>query len=115
MTDATGVEELTADSFDTVINENSGLWLVEFGAEWCGPCQAMVPVLEQMAVESDAIRIGRVDVGDESELGKRFEVSSLPTIVIFEDGQPITRMYGAKTRRQLEASIARLASSEIDR
>ncbi|WP_032392041.1 thioredoxin family protein [Rhodococcoides fascians] len=110
MTETSKVAVLNTSSFDTTINDSSGLWLIEFGAEWCGPCKAMVPVLEQMAAESDSIQIGRVDVGDDSELGKRFDVTSLPTLVIFRNAEPLTRMYGAKTRRQMDAAIDRLPS-----
>ena len=81
-------------TFDEALNEG-GLMLVDFWAEWCGPCQMLGPVIESLAeqYEGKAV-IGKVNTDEEGELTMRFSVTSIPTVIFFKDGQEIDRKVG---------------------
>jgi thioredoxin 1 len=99
------VTELTSVSFDDFVAQQPGLCLVDFWAEWCGQCQSLGPVLEAVASEVDAIRIGKLDMSEHRAVGERHRVASLPTIVIFKNGNEVARLFGSKTKRQLHLAI----------
>lgn len=97
---------LTAENFDEAINTGPTAILVDFWASWCGPCRAIAPVLDAMADDmSDILRVGKVDVDAESGLAGRYAVRSIPTMILFRDGEPVTTLVGALPRHQLEEAI----------
>jgi thioredoxin 1 len=100
------VTEQTASTFNMV---SSGAWLVDFRAYWCGPCRTLEPVLTQLAEERAETRIGLVDINDCTDLAARFGVSSVPTLILFRDGEPHSRLHGAKMKRQLERALDDMA------
>jgi thioredoxin 1 len=102
------VAELTPTTVDDFLSESSGLCLVDFWAEWCRPCHALIPVLDELAGEGSGVHVGKVDVSEHTEVGDRFEIKSLPTIIIFRDGVPVSRLFGAKTLRQLHVALDRV-------
>ena len=73
---------------------SNGLVLVDFFANWCGPCKMIAPVLEEMAKEDDSFNIVKVDVDVEQELAMKFGVMSIPTLVLFKDGKPVSQKLG---------------------
>ena len=76
--------------------------LVDFWAEWCGPCKQITPILEEIAVEHDGkLRIAKVNVDENLEIARRFEVMSIPTLVLFKEGVAQRRLIGAKGKGQL--------------
>jgi thioredoxin 1 len=97
---------LDTQTFDEVIKGAQKLVLVDFWAEWCGPCKAMEPVLDSVASEigSDVI-IAKVNVDDNPELASRFQVMAIPTFLLFKDGQEIARIRGALPKDQLLSKI----------
>jgi thioredoxin 1 len=76
--------------------------LVDFWAEWCGPCKMVAPILEEIADEqAGALRIAKVNVDEAPELARRFQVMSIPTMILFRDGEPAAQIVGAKGKAQL--------------
>jgi thioredoxin 1 len=107
--------ELSELTFDHEIA--SGLWLVDFWAQWCAPCHGLAQTLHDLVTSSEpemgSFRVGKVDVSANPALGERFEVRSLPTIVFFREGREVRRMFGAKNRRQLLAEMSELAEPVV--
>jgi thioredoxin 1 len=93
---------LTAATFDEVVGEADRPLLVEFGAEWCPPCKVLAPVLDSIVADhGDRLILYKVDSDEHPDLVARFEVSSVPTTLVFEDGALVKRMVGARGKRQL--------------
>jgi thioredoxin 1 len=94
--------KLSDDTFDEEIKGSSEPVLVDFWAEWCGPCKAIAPALEEIATEKQGVlKVGKLNVDDNRDVTLRFDVMSIPTLILFKDGQPVARMIGAKGKRQL--------------
>ncbi len=99
---AQNISTLTDSSFDDEIKGATEPVLVDFWAEWCGPCKMIAPILEEIAGErAGQIRIAKVDVDANLEVARRFEVMSIPTLILFKDGAPKLRLVGAKGKGQL--------------
>ena len=99
---AGSITNLSETTFDEEVNSSTGPMLVDFWAEWCGPCKMLAPILEEIASEQDGVlRIAKVDVDQAPDLARRFEVMSIPTLIVFNDGTPAKRLVGAKGKRQL--------------
>ncbi len=82
--------------------------LVDFWAEWCGPCKAIAPILEEVAAErQDSLRVVKVNVDESPDLARRFSVRSVPTLILFKDGQPQAQKVGALRRVELDAFLDR--------
>ena len=99
---AEGISTLTDTTFDEEIGSADEAVLVDFWAEWCGPCKMIAPILEEIAGEqAGKVRIAKVNVDDSPDLARRFDVMSIPTLIVFKDGTPQKRMIGAKGKGQL--------------
>ena len=99
---AEGLLALTDSTFDEEIKSSSEPVLVDFWAEWCGPCKMIAPVLEEIASENAGkLRIGKINVDENLELARRFDVVSIPTLILFKDGEPQRKIIGAMGKGRL--------------
>lgn len=105
------VLELTETTLDEVIAASPVPVVVEFGAEWCPPCQLIAPILAALAEEySDRLRVVTIDTDQHPELARRFDVMSVPTILAFSEGELRHRMIGARSRDRLVEELSDLIS-----
>ena len=99
---AGAILNLSETTFDEEVNSSTEPMLVDFWAEWCGPCKMLAPILEEIANEQvGVLRIAKVDVDQAPNLARRFEVMSIPTLIVFNDGTLVKRFVGAKGKHQL--------------
>ena len=93
---------VTDATFDEEISGASEAVVVDFWAEWCGPCKMIAPVLDEIATEqAGKIKIAKLNVDDNPDIARRYDVMSIPTLIVFQDGQPKKRLVGAKGKGQL--------------
>ncbi len=96
--------ELTKDDFDSVIG--SGVTLVDFWAEWCGPCRMMTPAIEELAAQyAGKATIAASNVDNENDLAAKFNVSSIPTLLVFKDGKVAHQFVGVTPKAELAKAI----------
>lgn len=101
-------DTITTDTFDTEVLGSEGPVLVDFWADWCGPCHAVAPVLDQIAEERD-LRLVKVNIDEEQELARRYGIMSIPTMILFESGEPKAAAMGAQPKSMLEKSLGFVA------
>jgi thioredoxin 1 len=93
---------LTEQTFDEEIRSSEKLVLVDFWAEWCGPCKMIAPVLDQIAADHpEKLRVAKINIDENLELARRFEVMSIPTLILFKNGEPQIRIIGYKGKGHL--------------
>jgi thioredoxin 1 len=97
--------DVTDATFQSEVLESEQPVLVDFWAPWCGPCRVVHPILEEMAAERDDVRIVSINTDENQQTGARFEVLSIPTLILFKDGQEIKRVVGAMPKRRLESEL----------
>ena len=91
----------TKDNFQTEVLESNKPVLVDFNAEWCPPCQALHPILEELADEREDFKIVAVDIDEQDELAEQFGVSSIPCLIVFKDGKETLRKVGLQPKKRL--------------
>ena len=108
---ALNVLTLTQENFAKEVLQSSVPILVDFWAEWCGPCKMIAPILDELAEEYDGrIRIGKVNIDDYQNLAAEYRVSAIPTLLLFRQGQVAEQIVGLKSKRDLKASFDRVAA-----
>ncbi len=105
---AKGLRYLNDDNFQQEIN--SGVTLVDFYADWCGPCRMMEPIINDLADElEDKVKIAKIDIESAQRTAASFQVTSIPTIIVFKDGVEVERLVGLKDKETLKRTLTRFA------
>ncbi len=92
------VIELTKDNFEAEVLKSDKTVLVDFWASWCGPCRMLSPVVDEIAEERTDIKVGKVNVDDEEELAMRYGIMSIPTLIVFQNGEVKTQTMGVQPK-----------------
>ncbi|MGH9045214.1 MAG: thioredoxin [Acidimicrobiales bacterium] len=101
------IVELDDATFDEHVKASQVPVLVDFWAEWCGPCKVIAPILEEIAEEqADKVSIAKLNVDNSLEITRRYDVMSIPTLLLFKDGEPQARLVGAKPKARLLQEIS---------
>jgi thioredoxin 1 len=96
------VTDLNETTFDEVVNGTAEPVVVDFWAEWCGPCKMVAPILDEIAVEQEGkVKVTKLNVDDVPAIAQRYGVMSIPTMLVFKDGEVDKRIVGAKPKAQL--------------
>jgi len=100
------VEKFTSSNFNEIILHSNKLVLVDFWAEWCGPCRMIGPIIDELSIDySDKAVIGKLNVDDSPDISTRYGVRSIPTILIFKNGELLDRLVGAVTKGTIVTKI----------
>jgi thioredoxin 1 len=89
------------DNFSQEVLESDKPVLVDFWASWCGPCKMLAPILDEVASEAQTAKIGKINVDEEPELARQFRVMSIPTMILFKDGQAVKTSIGVKPKNEI--------------
>lgn len=92
---------ITDNNFDEEVLNYDGKVLLDFYANWCGPCKMMSPIIDQIAEEKDNIKVGKVNVDDNQKLSVKYNVMSIPTIILFESGNAIKSFIGVRDKQEI--------------
>ena len=98
--------KITAANFENEVLRSDKPVLLDFYADWCGPCKMLAPVLHEIAEENTgALKVGKVNVDEQMELAIRFQVSSIPMRAVFKDGKAITKLVGYRSKSEIAAMV----------
>ncbi len=102
------VAVFTADNFEYEVLNSDKPVLVDFWAQWCGPCRAVAPIISELAVEyNERVKVGKVNVDEVYELAAQFRIMSIPTLMLFKNGQIVERIVGAMSKAEFKEMLDR--------
>ena len=102
---------LTQENFSQQVLQSPAPVLVDFWAEWCGPCKMIAPLLDELADEYDGkVKIGKVNIDEQQQLAAEYGVRAIPTLLVFRNGEVADQLVGARSKRDLKASLDRVAA-----
>ena len=100
------IKVFNEENFENEVLKTEGTVLVDFYADWCGPCKMMSPVIEQIAEENkENLKVGKVNVDDNSELTEKYNVMSIPTIIVFKNGNPVKGFVGVTSKEEIKEAL----------
>lgn len=99
------VINVTAENFEKEVLQAEQTVLVDFWAAWCGPCKMVAPVIDQIAEEHEEIKVCKVNVDEEASLAIDYKVMSIPTLIVFKNGQPVNQSVGIQSQSDIEAML----------
>ncbi len=92
------VVKLTTENFEQEVLQSNQTVLVDFYADWCGPCKMMAPVIDEIAKERADIKVGKLNIDEEMEIAQKYGVMSIPTFIVFKNGEAVQKDMGAKPK-----------------
>ncbi|MBR2883347.1 MAG: thioredoxin [Clostridia bacterium] len=99
------VKKLNDANFESEILNNNGTCLVDFYADWCGPCKMVSPIVDEIADERTDITVGKINVDESSALAMKYNVMSIPTLIVFKDGKEFDRIIGYSPKEEILAKL----------
>jgi thioredoxin 1 len=104
--------EITDENFDTEVLQSNVPVLVDFWAEWCGPCKALTPVIDDLATENTGkAKVGKIDTDANREVSVRFSISAIPTVILFNNGEIVEKFVGLKGKKDFQSAIDKVATT----
>lgn len=92
---------VTSENFESEVLNSEKPVLVDFWASWCGPCRMLSPIVDEIAEEVQTIKVGKINVDEQQDLAGKYGVMSIPTLILFKNGQPVNKSVGAKSKAAL--------------
>ena len=96
---------ITKENFENEVLKSDKPVLLDFWATWCGPCRMVSPIVDEIANERDDIKVGKINVDEQMELAMRFQVSSIPMLVVFKDGKAVAKSVGYRPKSEIAAMV----------
>ena len=96
---------ITKENFETEVLKSAQPVLLDFWAAWCGPCRMLSPIVDEVAEERTDVKVGKVNVDEQMELAMRFQVSSIPMLVVFKDGKAVAKSVGYRPKPEIAAMV----------
>ena len=99
------MKHLNMENFEETISAADGIVLVDFWAQWCGPCKKMASVLDEIEAEHPEITVAKVDVDENPNIASQYQITSIPTLIVFKDGSPAAVSVGFKPKNEIEQML----------
>lgn len=103
-----GIIELSDSNFDTEVIKSETPVLVDFWAPWCGPCRALAPIVEEISTDYEGkLKVGKLNVDENQQITMQFGIRSIPTLIVFKDGQALEQIIGAVPKGEIERAVGK--------